>query len=304
MFKRPRTDFWRVGIVPSPIEKLDAAALAALKSHITWLPDAGPWRYLADPFGLVRGQALHVFVEAFDYRTKHGVIERHEFDLDGLQWRGKSLALSRPFHLSYPYLLEHGGEVFMIPESNQANEVALYRPGADLDSWTRECVLIADQPVADASVVFHQDRWWMFYALVGPKRRDQKELHAAWAPSLTGPWQPVRGNPIHVDHGGARPAGKPFIDGEGFLTLPVQDGVGGYGSAVRLLRFTHLDEDRIEIEKRPTRLTGDLVSDTYHEGMHTLSACGGLTLIDAKRIDRSREKQLIDLRRRVRRLLG
>ncbi|TXI24590.1 MAG: glycosyl hydrolase family 43, partial [Roseateles sp.] len=88
MLRRPRTDFWQVGIVPSRLEDLTPARLAALRDHITWLPDAGRWRYLADPFGLVRGQTLHVFVEAFDYRVKRAVIERHEFARDTLAWRG------------------------------------------------------------------------------------------------------------------------------------------------------------------------------------------------------------------------
>lgn len=304
MFKRPRTDFWQVGIVPCSIDKLDAQTLGALKSDIAWLPDAGPWRYLADPFGIVRGQSLHVFVEAFDYRTKHGVIERHEFERASLKWLGKSLAMARPFHLSYPYVFEHRDELFMIPESHRNNEVAMYRPSADLDNWIKECVLIPDLPVADASVVFHQDRWWMFYSIVGPQARDQKELHAAWAPALTGPWRPVSCNPIRTDQGAARPAGRPFVGSDGCLVLPVQDSIGGYGRAVRLIRFSHLDENRVEGHLLPPRLTGDLVSDVFGEGMHTLSACDDLTLIDVKRVDRSREKQLIDLQRRVRRLLG
>ncbi|MEO6995015.1 MAG: glycosyl hydrolase family 43, partial [Lacunisphaera sp.] len=62
----PRTDFWQVGIVPAPIATLvNPAALAAMRDRIVWLPDAGPWRYLADPFAVQRGDATHVFVEAF-----------------------------------------------------------------------------------------------------------------------------------------------------------------------------------------------------------------------------------------------
>jgi hypothetical protein len=44
MLKRPRTDFWRVGLVPAPIAQIDATRLSALRDRITWLPEAGPWR--------------------------------------------------------------------------------------------------------------------------------------------------------------------------------------------------------------------------------------------------------------------
>jgi hypothetical protein len=294
-----------VGIVPAPIEELDAERLRQLRDRIVWLPEPGDWRYFADPFGLIRDRTLHVFVEAFDYRVKHAVIERHELGLDDLRWRSGRVVLSRPFHLSYPNVFEHEGQVCMIPESARAGEIALYRSvDGNLDAWERQCALIAGVPGADASVIRHGGRWWMFYAIVGPGARDQRELHAAHAPALTGPWHPLPGNPIRVDRGGARPAGQPFHDASGRVVLPVQDSTEGYGSALRLLRFDELEPERVRCEATPVRLTGDLVSDDHTQGFHTLSRCGPLTLIDVKRIDRSRGRQWLDLRRRVRRLVG
>jgi len=305
MLRRPRTDFWKVGIVPAPIQELDAERLKSLRERIVWLPDAGRWRYFADPFGLVRGQTLHVFVEEFDYRTKHGVITRHELGLDDLRWRSSRVVLARPFHLSYPNVFEHAGQTYMLPESAKAGEIALYRAvDASLDHWQRECALIEGIPGTDASVIRHGDRWWMFYAIVGPGARDQRELHVAHAPALTGPWQALAGNPVRVDRSGARPAGQPFHDAGGKVVLPVQDSAAGYGSALRLLRFDALEPDRVRCEATSVRLTGDLVSQDHAQGFHTLSSCGALTLIDVKRIDRSRGKQWLDFRRRARRLVG
>ncbi|HEV6968164.1 MULTISPECIES: glucosamine inositolphosphorylceramide transferase family protein [Roseateles] len=306
MLKRPRTDFWQVGIVPLPVEDIDAGRLSAVRERITWLPEAGRWRYLADPFGLVRGDALHVFVEAFDYRVKRASIERHEFGLHDLVWRGQATVLDRPFHLSYPQVFEHEGETWMVPESFQAGEVALYRATDDsLDHWERECALLSGLPGADASLVEHGGRWWMFYTLVGPNARDQRELHVAHAPALAGPWTPLAGNPVRVSRDGARPAGRPFVDREGVLTLPVQDSSTGYGGATRLLRFAQLTPECVAIEAGTERLTGDLASDTHTAGLHTLSGCDGrFTLIDVKRIDRSRGKQWLDFKRRIRRIGG
>lgn len=78
----------------------------------------------------------------------------------------------------------------------------------------------------------------------------------------------------------------------------------GYGSATRLLRFPVLTPEQVVIEAAAERLTGDLVSDTYTAGLHTLSGCGDFTLIDVKRIDRSRGRQWLDFKRRLRRLAG
>lgn len=305
MFKRPRSDFWQVGIVPIAIEDIDARSLSAARERITWLPDAGRWRYLADPFGLARGDTLHVFVEAFDYRVKRATIERHEFGLADLSWRGQTTVLDKPFHLSYPQVFEHDGDTWMVPESYQAGEIALYRATDDsLDHWERECALIGGVAGADASLIEHQGRWWMFYTLVGPGARDQRELHIAHAPALAGPWTPLAGNPVRVSREGARPAGRPFIARDGVLTLPVQDSSTSYGGATRLLRLPQLSPERVEIEAGTERLTGDLASDSHTAGLHTLTGCGDFTLIDVKRIDRSRGRQWLDLKRRLRRLLG
>ena len=136
-----------------------AARLQAVRDRIAWLPDAGRWRYLADPFGLVRGDALHVFVEAFDYRIKRAHIERHEFALANLSWRGQATVLDKPFHLSYPQVFEHDGETWMVPESFQAGEIALYRAtDASLDHWERECALLGGMPGVPDLITRYMER--------------------------------------------------------------------------------------------------------------------------------------------------
>ena len=65
-----------------------------------------------------------------------------------------------------------------------------------------------------------------------------------------------------------------------------------------------LSPAQVSIEAGTERLTGDLVSSTHTAGLHTLSGCGPFTLIDVKRIDRSRGRQWLDLKRRLRRLVG
>ena len=304
MIRPPATDFWQAGIVPAPIATLlQPDALAAWRERIVWLPDPGPWRYLADPFALVRGESTHVFVEAYDYRTKHAVIEHHEFG-PGLVWREKHTALARRYHLSYPYLIEHDGEVFMVPESHRLGEIALYRANQFPGDWVKETTLLRGVPCADASLIRHDGYWWMFFSVVGPRARDQRELHVAHAPRLTGPWQLHPQNPVLEDRSGARPGGTPFLGTDGRVILPVQDCSRTYGGAIRFLSFTVLKPDRIETKTVAGQLTGDLVSTSHRDGFHTLSACGGLTLLDAKRITRPWGRYVVDLRRRARRLVS
>ena len=300
MIGAPRTDFWRVGIVPAPVTSLLAPErLFAFHEHVRWLPDPGEWRYLADPFGLKHEGSLYVFVEAFDYRTRHGVIEYFELGASG-EWVGHGVALEASVHLSYPFVFQEAGAEFMVPESHRANELVLYRADAFPGEWVREAVLLRDLPVADASLLKHEGRWWMFFTLVGPDKRDQRELHLAFADKITGPWTMHPQNPVLRDLRGARPGGTPFIGADGNVLLPVQDCSAGYGAALRLLRFNELNPRRVAAEHLAFVLTGALRSDEYRDGLQTLSACGDQTLVDVKRVARTWRRHAVNLQRKFR----
>jgi hypothetical protein len=88
------------------------------------------------------------------------------------------------------------------------------------------------------------------------------------------------------------------------VVLPVQDCSRTYGGAIRFVRFTTLTPDAIACEHLGSTLTGGLASATHQAGLHTLSACGDLTLIDTKRISRSWTRYGIDMQRRVKRLVS
>jgi hypothetical protein len=83
-------------------------------------------------------------------------------------------------------------------------------------------------------------------------RTRRRELHAAYADALTGPWRLHPQTPALVDQGGARPGGTPFVDATGALVLPVQDCRGTYGAAARFLRFSVLNAgDPLRPPRRP-----------------------------------------------------
>lgn len=303
VIRPPRSDFWQVGVVRTPIRSfLDPAVPGFNPDDITWLPDPGPWRYLADPFGVQRNGHTHVFVEAFDYRSKHAVIEHHELDKN-FAWCGKSTVLQGPHHLSYPFIIEDQGETFMLPECHRSGELVLYRAKRFPHEWVREAVLLKDMPVAEASVIKHAGRWWMFFTLVGGQKRDQRELHLAFADQLTGPWQLHPLNPLLDDLHGARPGGTPFVSSDGDIILPVQDCSRTYGGAVRLLWITNVTPETTVITRLVPQVTGGMFSETHREGCHTLSRCGDVTLIDAKRITRSWTRHRINLQRRISRFV-
>lgn len=278
-----RSDIWRIGLVEAPIAAV-AAAGGIEGLPVRWLAEEPGFRFLADPFGLWRDGRLFLFAEAYDYRTRHGVIDVLELGED-LSPSSRRTVLREPWHLSYPYVFEAEGEVWMAPEAHRSGGVTLYRAAAFPDRWEAVVRLDLDTPAIDPTLFRHGGLWWMAYAPAGSQAFKQGRLHLAFAETLTGPWRTHPGNPVRVNPSSSRPGGTPFLDA-GALTLPVQDCRRTYGSAVRLLRILELTPEGFAAEAGP-EIPAPASAAPYSDGLHTLSACGDLTLVDVKRIDRS-----------------
>jgi hypothetical protein len=274
-------DIWRIGLVEAPIAEIAAKGSAA-DFPVRWLPEEPALRFLADPFGLWRDGRLVVFAEAFDYRTRHGVIDLLEFGAD-LVLADRRTVLREPWHLSYPQVFEAEGAIWMAPEAHRSGAFTLYRADAFPDRWTPVVRLELDTPAIDATVIRHGGLWWLAYSPAGPQSFKQGRLHLAYAEALGGPWRAHPGNPVRIDRTSSRPGGTPFIH-DGALMLPVQDCVRSYGSAIRLLKIDEMTPDRFQAEASAAIAPPQGVG-AYRDGFHTLSGAGPVTLVDAKRID-------------------
>lgn len=279
----PGRDIWRVGMVKAPIAEIARRGFPA-HAPVHWLAEEGRLKFLADPFGVWRDGRLHLFVEAYDYRTRHGVIELIELD-EGFSPVRRSVVLREPWHLSYPQVFEADGETWMLPEAYRSGAVTLYRAAAFPDVWEPVARFELDTPAIDATPFRHDGLWWLAYSPTGSQRWKQGRLHLAFAERLGGPWRPHPGNPVRNDLASSRPGGTVWME-DGAPILPVQDCTRTYGGGVRQLRILRLQPDRFEAEASAALVPPSSVG-AYSLGLHTLSACGPLTLFDVKRIDRS-----------------
>ncbi|CAN5352115.1 hypothetical protein BH10PSE2_BH10PSE2_28590 [soil metagenome] len=291
-------DIWRVGYVRRPLAQLAFAPIAA--SEIRWLPPRESFQYDADPFPIIREGVLTIFVEAFDYRVRRGEIHFYQYDAGDRLIR-QGVALAEPFHLSYPALIEEESELYMVPEGYKSGGLNLYRCVRFPDRWER-VARIADFPAIDATLIRHAGRWWMFHALPGPHDQAMRELHVAYADTLTGPWTPHPGGAVMTGRTLSRPGGTAFVH-DGVPHLPVQDCTDTYGQAITLLRIDVLTPDRFRA--RPVhRLEPAGLLPGFEDGLHTLSGGPEVTCIDVKGIRRSRAEGTIRTQYKLRRLFG
>jgi hypothetical protein len=263
-------DDWNVGIVDAPIERFLSGAHG---EATTWLPRR-PGHFAADPFALERDRVLHILFEDFDRRRGRGSIAHVAIADDGSRSEIE-IVLDPGVHVSYPFLVEDAGRVFMLPEASATGELVLYEAVAFPLRWRKAATLLPGIPAVDATVMEHEGRWWMFATRAD--RGANHNLFVWHAPVLTGPWMPHKANPVKTDARSARPGGTPFVV-DGRLYRPSQDDSSVYGGGLVV--------NRIEV-LTPRHFVEVSVSDVkpapgspYPDGLHTLSMAGSRTLID------------------------
>ncbi len=244
----------------------------------TVLPDDGQ-RFYADPFVIERGGTSYLFVEEYPYATRRGVISVAEMDDHGV-FGTPRVVLQQPHHLSYPQIFVDAREVFMLPESGGAKELVLYRAAKFPDRWVRDTVLLEGQDVNDATLLVRDGRYWLFASQRFERGSASDTLCVFSAPSLRGPWQAHRDNPVIIDLTAARPGGGFLSGNAGQPILPVQDGRGGYGHGLGLMQLTRLDDDRVQFERpRPVQMG----PAWRGRGIHTLNRAGNIEVVDSLR---------------------
>ena len=275
-----RTDLWRVGIVRAPMARIVAAG--TLDGFDTvWLPQEGPLRFMADPFGLWRDGLLHVFVEIYDYRTGHGEIELLIFD-ESLRLLERAPVLRESWHLSYPFVFEADGAIWMLPEGYKSGRLTLYRATRFPWRWEPEHRFVFPEAAIDATPVRTPSGWLMFYTPPMPKPWRIGALKLARADTLLGTWESCGSVPILLDRGGARMGGTPLWQ-DGTLLLPTQDCRKTYGGAIAIRAVRDADDPTRRIAAGP-HIVAPSAFHPYVDGLHTMSAAGPVTLVDAKRM--------------------
>lgn len=264
-FRRPWRLRVRAASAAGPLEAWDVPTLVRGRPGHTY----------ADPMLLeVKGRA-HLLCEEVPLGAARGVISHADL---GLPDPVPEPVLEAAHHLSYPFVVREGDDVLVVPETTGARRVELWRATRFPDAWELEAVLLDDLALADATLLEHGGRWWLFGTVAEPGASLLDELHLFSAPALRGPWTPHPQNPVVSDVRCARPAG-PFLRDGGRLLRPAQDGSRRYGGALRLQEVVELSQDRYL--ERPA---GELRADGLRgvRAVHHLSAAAGLEAIDVR----------------------
>jgi hypothetical protein len=231
----------------------------------------------ADPFALEKNGRYFVFFEEVPFATRKGRIAMVEVERSGRCSKPVTV-LERDYHLSYPFVFEHAGALYMIPESSRNRSVELWRCVDFPGKWQLECNLLEGVRLVDATLHRAGEQWWMFgNCAPGGSRIFDDELCLFSADRLTGEWRPHPRNPVKSDPRSSRPAGRLFMR-DGVLYRPAQVCVPRYGAGLALHRVVRLSTQEY-VERQVERVVPPPESGLL--GLHTLNQARDLRVVDA-----------------------
>lgn len=235
-------------------------------------------RFWADPFIIIRNEKYYIFIEELLYSNNKGYIALIIMNKDG-SYSKPVKVLEKDYHLSYPYLIEDSGELYMIPETKENNTIELYKCIDFPLKWELEKILINDINAVDATILVKDNIYWLFANVVrneGASSLDELFLFSS-DKLVSDSWIPHPQNPIVSDVKSSRPAGKFFTYGNK-LYRPSQNGSKRYGYGMKINEVIELNRKKYE-----EKIVDDIYPDWDKKliATHTINSVDNLTIIDA-----------------------
>jgi len=236
-------------------------------------------RFWADPHVIFHNDLFYIFFEEFIYKNKKGHISVIAMDQQG-KYSAPVPVLEAGYHLSYPFVFEHKGEVYMIPESCDNHTIELYKSVQFPHEWEFQMNIMSNVVAVDTTLYFSNDKWWLFTNMA------EEEGEGTWQnlflfssdTLFSDEWSPHPQNPIVSGVGNARPAGALFRH-QGKLYRPSQDSSVRYGYSININEILCLDKD-VYSEKVVASIKPDWGSNVL--ATHTFAQVDALSVTDAQ----------------------
>lgn len=236
-------------------------------------------RFWADPHIIKKNDKYYIFIEELIYSNNKGFISVIEMDKNG-NYSSPVKVLEESYHLSFPFIIEDEGDVYMIPESKENKNIQLYKCIDFPYTWKLEKVLIDNVMAVDSVVFYRNGKYWLFTNIVKNKGASANdELFLYWSDNLvSNHWISHPENPIISDVKSARMAGGLFSHNRN-LYRPSQNCSKHYGYGMKINQVLEINDTKY-IEKTVDSIYPNW--DKKIKAAHSISYVDHLTVIDAK----------------------
>lgn len=269
------------------------------QDNITWISPGTPDRFYADPF-IVKSDngEISILYEDFSIDEHYGNISLMVLN-DRFEVIESKVLLDTGSHLSFPFIFRENNRIFVFPESVRSGNISCYEYKPD--KRTLKCRgEIMKMPLYDPAILKMDEMYWLFGSVF--ENRKEYKLHVFYSEKLTGPYLPLRGNPVRSGLNGIRAAGN-FIEVDSDIYRPAQNCENVYGESITINRLKVLDEFYFSEEPYMTiNISKKNLSENNIHTLHTFNFFDDLIVIDGMKWTFSPKEQWKNFRRN-RRLL-
>lgn len=228
----------------------------------------------ADPFLFVKDDTLYLFFEkVYAGKREWGRISMTK-TTDLVNWTEPVDVLSLSYHLSFPFVFEDNGEVYMIPESNEADAVCLYRANGDLTEFMFVRNLVEQPRTKDIcfnycdSHILKKDGIYYLFTSVSYNWKYDLELYYT-DDLLNGQFQKHPMSPVCQGNEYGRSGGS-IIHLDGNYYRISQDCHAHYGENVSVQKIGDISKNNY-YEELYKRNVFSLGGKLYRDGVHQLN---------------------------------
>lgn len=236
-----------------------------------------PNHFLADPFVISRFGKDYCFVEDWDFSTERGCIAVYELYEKTSKRIG--VAIEEPFHMSFPYLFEYQGNLYMCPETAENNDIRIYKCLDFPCRWELESVAMTEVSAVDSMLFEKNGKWWMLTSIDQANTGDYAQaLFIFYADSpLSCDWQAHSKNPIYVDSTIVRNGGL-LKEGNLIFRVSQAQGFDIYGKKTSIFEIVEINETDF------TEIRVAEITPSFKEGIigtHHFHSNGKITVFDS-----------------------
>lgn len=200
----------------------------------------GLHEFWGDPFLFTKDNKDYLFFENYNYRQRTAWISV------GLIEDGKFLflgdALKTDYHLSYPFVFEDDGEIYMVPETCNNYDLEVWKCTQFPFEWELYATAFEGQQIVDSIIFKQQDKWWLFTNMTDDPYGDHcSELHiyAIDGPQLN-QLTPHELNPVVIDARCSRNGGRVFKKDGKLFRSSQNNSFGVYGYGLNIMEIVSL----------------------------------------------------------------
>lgn len=257
--------------------------------------------WCADPFLFQYRGDIYIFAEMWINIKEKGVIAFSK-------WNGKTFSkwipvIEETYHLSYPNIFMIEDDIYICPESNQKQEIYLYKALEFPYKWKKQEVLANDARYVDTTFFKYANK---VYGLTYKLLDDRKDINGQLLIFKIENRKAVflKNNLVSENDEVARPGGK-CIEREKVKIRVSQDCKGMYGKG---LIFSEMYFDGKNYNERILKKVypQDIDYDKHYNliGMHTYNELDGFQVIDLRSKDFSFSLIILKIINKIRKILG